>query len=152
MLFQDLQDFLDSSKEGVVYFSLGTNVNGSYIEKNKQNLMMKAFSELPYKVLWKFEGDEINGVPDNVKIRKWFPQQDILGHRNVKLFVTQAGLLSIEEAIVNRVPIIGIPFMTDQFYNAKRCATLGIGLHLDFLILTADKFKKAILEVTENPK
>lgn len=47
-------------------------------QKLKQNIL-QAFQELPYKVLWKFEEESMPGKPDNVEIRKWLPQQDILG-------------------------------------------------------------------------
>lgn len=40
--------------------------------------IMEAFSELPFKILWKFESDDLPGKPENVKIAKWLPQQDVL--------------------------------------------------------------------------
>lgn len=110
------------------------------------------FSELPYKVLWKFEADHMEGKPDNVKISKWLPQQDLLGHPNIKLFITQAGLQSTEEAISNNVPLLAMPFIGDQQFNANRYVALGIGLQLDFATLTKEEFKSAILEITQNPK
>lgn len=113
---------------------------------------MNAFSELPYKVLWKFEAEEMEGKPDNVKISKWLPQQDVLGHPNIKLFITQAGYLSTEEAVVNRVPLLALPFFADQMLNARRYVALGIGSMLDFQTITKEIFKKAILEVIHNPK
>lgn len=113
---------------------------------------MNTFSELPYKILWKFEAEEMEGKPDNVKISKWLPQQDVLGHPNVKLFIMQAGYLSTEEAIVNRVPLLALPFFADQMFNARRYVTLGIGSMLNFNTLTTETFKKAILEVIQTAK
>lgn len=63
---------------GVIYFSLGTNVKGADIPIDMRNIILQALGELPYKVLWKFEEDNLPGKPDNVRIGKWFPQQDIL--------------------------------------------------------------------------
>lgn len=40
---------------------------------------MDAFAELPYDVLWKFENDSLPNLPKNVFIKKWLPQQDVLG-------------------------------------------------------------------------
>lgn len=134
----------------MIYFSLGSNVKSVHIAKEKRKVIMEVFSELPYKVLWKFENDELENKPDNVKINKWLPQQDLLGHPNIKLFITQAGLQSTEEAIVNNVPLLGMPFIADQFAIAKRYVTLGIGKYLDFRALTKKSFKKSILEITEN--
>lgn len=113
---------------------------------------MSAFAELPYKILWKFEAEEMEGKPDNVKISKWLPQQDLLGHPNVKLFITQAGYMSTEEAVMNHVPLLALPFFADQMFNARRYVALGIGSMLDFNTLTKESFKKTILQVIQNPK
>lgn len=76
---QDLQQFLDKAKEGVVYFSLGSNLKSKELPEEKRNAILKSFSKLKEKVLWKFEDDILPGQPPNVKIEKWLPQQDILG-------------------------------------------------------------------------
>ncbi|KAI7815685.1 UDP-glucuronosyltransferase [Rhyzopertha dominica] len=149
---QDIKSFLDNAKEGVIYFSLGSNIKSNNIDERKRNIIMETFAELPYKVLWKFENEEMPNKPPNVKISKWLPQQDLLGHPNVKLFITQCGLQSTEEAIANETPMLGIPFIVDQHSIARRLSKLGIGLHLDFKTLTKDKFKTAILEIVENSK
>lgn len=107
---------------------------------------------MPYKVLWKFEDDQMEGKPENVKINKWLPQQDILRHQNIKLFITQAGLQSTEEALSNGVPLLAIPFMADQHFNAKAISKSGFGLQLDFQTLTEESFLNSILEVIENPR
>ena len=76
---QDLKDFLDDSPEGVVYFSLGTNVRSETLPDEKKEAFLSAFAELPQKVLWKWEADKMPGLPPNVKLAKWLPQQDVLG-------------------------------------------------------------------------
>lgn len=70
----------------------------------------------------------------------------------MKLFISQGGLQSAEEAIVNKVPIVAIPFIFDQFYNAKRIVDLGIGRLLYFEDLNADSFKNAIVDVLTDPR
>jgi glucuronosyltransferase len=66
--------------DGVIYFSLGSNVRSNLIPDKKRLAFLEAFSELPQKVLWKWESDILPGQPSNVKIGKWLPQQDILGN------------------------------------------------------------------------
>ena len=44
-----------------------------------KKIFLKAFQQLPYKILWKYEDESFKGLPDNVMIKKWMPQQDILG-------------------------------------------------------------------------
>nr|XP_023019250.1 UDP-glucuronosyltransferase 2B2-like [Leptinotarsa decemlineata] len=149
---KDLQEYLDSSSEGVVYFSLGSNVKSANLTSRMRDVIMGAFSEVPYNILWKFETDDLSGRPDNVLTRKWLPQQDVLGHPNIKAFITQGGAQSIEEAIYNEVPMIGIPFITDQPTNVRRVVDLGMGLGLDYRTMTKGQLKNAIQEVIENKK
>lgn len=76
---QDLQKFLDSAKNGVIYFSMGSNLQSVHLPIEKRNSILKTFAKLKQKVLWKWEIEELPGKPPNVKIAKWVPQQDILG-------------------------------------------------------------------------
>lgn len=78
-----MQEFLDSGKDGVIYFSLGSNIKSKDLTIQLRKTIMETFSELPYKVLWKFEEDDLPDKPDNVKISKWLPQQDVLGESNL---------------------------------------------------------------------
>lgn len=68
---------MDGAKEGIIYFCLGSNIIGDMLEDNFLDTVIKAFGELPYKVLLKLDFQPEN-VPANVKIQKWMPQQDIL--------------------------------------------------------------------------
>lgn len=74
----------------------------------------------------------------------------ILDHKNVKLFITQGGLQSLEESIRRRVPIIGLPFTLDQPRNIKKMESMGIGKYLDKTTVTKDLFKKTIIEIMQN--
>lgn len=76
---QDIKEYLDSSERGVVYFSLGSNIKSANLPLEIRNEILTALAELPYDVLWKWESDHLPGQPKNVLIRKWLPQQDVLG-------------------------------------------------------------------------
>jgi glucuronosyltransferase len=83
MYFQDLQSFLDEAKGGVIYFSLGSSLRSDHMPEEKRRVFIEAFSELPQKILWKWESACFPGQPTNVKTDTWLPQQDILGNRAV---------------------------------------------------------------------
>lgn len=86
-LSSDLLNIVDNSKSGVIYMSFGTVVTSKMAEENFESFM-KAFAELPYDVLWKYDGEVSDSLPPNVHLDKWFPQSDLLAHANVKLFIT----------------------------------------------------------------
>lgn len=60
-----------------------------------------------------------------------FPQQDLLGHPRCRLFLSQGGMMSLQESVFHGVPILIIPFFGDQFANAQRAARQGYGRKLE---------------------
>ena len=60
------------------------------------------------------------GLSSNIKTVDWAPQSDILGHPNVKAFITQGGINSLYEAMHNAVPVGIIPLVTDQPFNQRQ--------------------------------
>nr|CAD7199350.1 unnamed protein product [Timema douglasi] len=148
---QDLQKFMDDAKEGVVYFSLGSNLQSSALPEYRKEAFLKAFSKLKQKVLWKFEADNLPGQPANVKIQKWLPQSDILGHPNIRLFITHGGLLSTQEAIYNGVPLVGIPLFADQKNNVLKSEENGLAKLMDFQNITESSLDWVLDEVLNKP-
>ncbi|XP_044746167.1 UDP-glycosyltransferase UGT5-like [Coccinella septempunctata] len=145
---KDLQKILDNAKEGVVYFSLGTNVRFDHVQGDVKKTILEALGDLPYTVICKWESEKAEGQPKNVHLRKWLPQQAIIAHPHVKVFVTQGGLQSSEEAIINGVPLVVIPFLGDQPLNAQILTSKGMAetilpKHLHRKILTETIMKVA---------
>lgn len=58
----------------------------------------------------------------------------------------------MEEALHCRVPMIGIPFLGDQFNNVLRAQDNGIGLVIYRNDLTKEVLKKAVLEIIQEPR
>ncbi|KAI5645182.1 UDP-glucoronosyl and UDP-glucosyl transferase domain-containing protein [Phthorimaea operculella] len=75
---EDLQSYLDSSKNGVIYVSFGTNADPANLHPEKIQTFVKVFSKLPYDILWKLNHDVLPGKTEKIKISKWLPQSDLL--------------------------------------------------------------------------
>ena len=73
-------------------------------------------------------------------------------HPNVKVFISHCGLLSVQEAIYHRTPLVGLPTFGDQPKNAKTIEFSGIGKRLLWDSLTAENFADTIEEVITNPQ
>ncbi|KYB26371.1 Ecdysteroid UDP-glucosyltransferase-like Protein [Tribolium castaneum] len=149
---KELKDYLDRSTEGFIYMSLGSNIRSSNLSHNTVEILTRTFSELPYNVLWKWETDTFLNKPSNVLTSKWFPQQSILGHKNIKVFITQGGLQSMEEAVTNSVPLVGMPFIADQPLNVMKMVKMGIGRSVNHKTMTKETLKEVILDVIKNEK
>lgn len=67
---------MDDADEGMIYFSLGTNVNARMLT-DMMPTVLEAMAEIPYKFLLKTDF-ELESAPENVAVHKWLPQQDIL--------------------------------------------------------------------------
>ena len=74
----------------------------------------------PVKAIWKLDKQDLSlvglnsstlEVGSNVKIVNWAPQNDLLGHPNVKVFFTQGGTNSYNEV---RLPILHSAFLCLQ--------------------------------------
>ncbi|CAG9765460.1 unnamed protein product [Ceutorhynchus assimilis] len=151
-LDEDLKAFLDNASGGVIYFSLGAAIKQTRLLSEKNlDIFKKVLWNLDYKVLWKWENGTMDGAPDRVLSRAWINQTAVLAHPNVKLFITQGGLQSIEEAIAAHKPIIGIPFHSDQTTNVDTCVKYGMGKMMDLEDLSEVTLKNNILEIVNNP-
>ncbi|XP_017132690.1 UDP-glucosyltransferase 2 [Drosophila elegans] len=148
----DLQSFLDNATNGVVYFSMGSYVKSTDLPPEKTALILKAFGQLKQQVIWKFENDSIGDLPSNVMIKKWMPQNDILAHPNVKLFITHGGIFGTQEGIYWGVPMLCIPLYGDQHRNTIKSVREGYARSLVFSKLTTDDLVRNIETLIRDPQ
>ncbi|XP_058833407.1 UDP-glucosyltransferase 2-like [Topomyia yanbarensis] len=146
---EDLKKIVDDAKDGAILFSLGTNVRSDLLGKDRIIEILNAMKQFPqYQFLWKFESDTMPiEVPKNVYIRKWMPQNDLLAHPNLKLFITHSGLLSTQEAVWHGVPVIGFPVFADQNRNINYCSEMGVGKRLSIGKVKSGDLANAIREL-----
>ncbi|KAJ3642470.1 hypothetical protein Zmor_025256 [Zophobas morio] len=149
-LDKEVQTLLDGATDGAILFSLGSFLHSSDLSEDTRDAIFRVFAKLKQKVLWKFETD-LPDKPENVFISKWWKQRDILAHRNIKLFITHGGLLSTEEAIVNGVPMVGVPILADQKMNMARAKSNGVACVVSLSKLSEETLFEAVNETLNNP-
>lgn len=145
-----LQEFLDSASDGAILFSMGSIIQAVQWEAEKREAFVKAFGKLKQKVLWKYENKTLPHKPQNVMIGSWIPQRDILAHPNVKLFITHGGLLGTSEALVEGVPVLGIPIFGDQTMNMNTAIGKGYAQKLKYHEISEEYITKMIKKVFNN--
>ncbi|XP_042204177.1 UDP-glucosyltransferase 2-like [Homarus americanus] len=151
-LTQELASWVEGAgPSGVIFFSLGTAVSGNTMPVKYLDLFIEAFARLDYRFIWKFD-IVLKNVSTNVLMGPFFPQQDILADHRVKLFITQGGMLSTQEAIHHATPVVAIPVFGDQQKNAMGIMKNGIGVALAWDDLTVDLIINTINEVINNPR
>lgn len=150
----DIKQFLDEAKEGVIYFSWGSVIKSSQAPKELIRNFLAVFKRLQgYRILWKWEDDitlKYDNIPENIMTRKWMPQKEVLEHPNVILFITHGGLFGSSEALYNGVPMLFTPFFGDQHRNAERAARQGYARSLPFSIINATLLNDNIREMLKN--
>ncbi|KAK9891307.1 hypothetical protein WA026_013614 [Henosepilachna vigintioctopunctata] len=149
----NLKHFLDSATEGAILFSMGSalKIENSF-RKDQKEAILKVFSKLaPMKIVFKSEID-FPVVPKNVMISNWLPQNDVLAHPNIKLFISHCGRGGLTEAVTHGVPILGIPFFADQNENVDFASEAGFAIKLKPKDLTQETFDSTLKELLSNPK
>lgn len=107
----DIKRFMDESgEEGVILVSFGTVLRASMMSEEMLLTLTSVFRQLKQRVLWKWESQEMPGKPDNVMLSKWLPQQDILAHPKLRLFITHGGQSSTQEALCHKKPVVNEAF------------------------------------------
>ena len=140
------------AKNGFILVSFGSIANNfpkEYTEK-----LVQAFNQLDDTIIWKFTGKSRAEVKlnDNVHLLDWMPQNDLLGHPQIRVFVTHCGNNGQYEALYHGVPMVGLPYTGDQFHNSFRQADHGFGVNIPGGIadFTVEELVGAIQEVASN--
>lgn len=147
---EDLQHIFDTTKEGIILFTLGTNLKSDQLDDHLRQDILSVFGKLNQTVIWKFETDIID-LPKNVIVRKWLPQNDMMAHSNLRLLITHGGALTTQEAMYHGIPVVVIPFFVDQIHNAQKMVSKKLGRMLKFSNFNKNDFYEAIKEVINNP-
>ncbi|XP_075896482.1 UDP-glucuronosyltransferase-like [Nelusetta ayraudi] len=145
----DLEEFVNGSgDDGFIIFTLGSMV--AIMPEEKAQLFFDAFRQIPQRVLWRYTGPAPANVPKNVKLMKWLPQNDLLAHPKVKVFMTHGGSHGIFEGICNAVPMLMFPLFGDQKDNVNRMVSRGAAKRLAVHEFTTEELVVALKELVQD--
>jgi MGT family glycosyltransferase len=124
-------DILDWARgRPIIYVSLGTLFNN---RADFFRTCIDAFSDGRYALAVSFgtriDPASLGVLPPNVIARPYMPQLALLEH--VRLFITHAGMNSVQEAAWCGKPMLLVPQVGDQLFIAQRVAEFGAGRLLD---------------------
>src|SRR5262249_13416926 len=100
----------------VVYVNLGT------VARPWRGLVQRlafGLTAAEFRALWVLPGDVQWMVPDplppSIRVERWVPTQiGVLGHPNVRAFVSHCGVNSVHESVQADTPVVGIPLFAAQ--------------------------------------
>ena len=140
---------LQSVPFGVIYISIGTILKGA---EKFFRACMDAFQNENVMVVMSvgknFDIAKLGKLPENFIVRNHIPQVAVL--KQAGLFITHGGMNSVSEAMVSGVPMLVIPFVSDQPVNARQVEKLGLGKVLDYKSITANALRDAAFAIMEN--
>ena len=146
---KDLLDFMEiEGKNGVVVVSFGSII--TKLPDRVLNPLLHAFLTIDQAVVFRYSSKIDIELPSRIKVMKWLPQNDILGHQNTKVFITHCGQNSQVEALYHAVPMIGLPVWADQLYNCKRIDYKGFGICMDLRFLKAKELAEKINRIVHS--
>lgn len=111
-------------ERSIVYVSFGSF---SVLEREQVDEFARAIIDTGLAFLWVLRDDIVSPAEELVsgalaergKIVSWCDQVQVLAHPSVGCFVTHCGWNSTSEAIAAGVPMVAVPFSTDQPMNAR---------------------------------
>uniref|UniRef100_A0A3B5KBV1 glucuronosyltransferase n=1 Tax=Takifugu rubripes TaxID=31033 RepID=A0A3B5KBV1_TAKRU len=139
-----------SGEHGFIVFTLGTAV--SEMPEETTTIFLEAFRQIPQKVIWRYTGQIDGNLPDNVKIMKWVPQNDLLAHPGARAFITHAGSHGLYEGLCHAVPMVMVPLLAEQPDNAEKMASRGAGILLNIFSVTTEDIVQALNNVINDTR
>ena len=152
---ETLPDWVSTMPEQpTIYVTLGTEVNnmpGFYpgvLQTIIEGLRDKAVNLIVTLGRDKDPAD-FGSQPPNVHIERYIPQSLLLPHCD--LIIMHGGSNSLLQALDAGLPMVVIPLIADQFFNAAALKSLQLGQVIDLAQLTPDAVWSAAWEVLQDP-
>jgi UDP:flavonoid glycosyltransferase YjiC (YdhE family) len=119
--------------EPLVYVTFGSVAGQFPPAMPVYHAALAAAGGLPARVLLtvgrELDLDALPPAPENVRVERWVPQQDVLGH--AAAMVCHGGSGSTLGGLAAGLPMVVVPLFADQPANARRVAEVGAGLAVE---------------------
>ena len=116
-----------------------------------------------FHILWALPGQNFDLLKDvilprlskedqsRLRVERFLPQQQVLEHSSVSVFVTHASANGVMEALIAGKPMVAAPLFGDQCYFAARVQELGVGVRIDKTQMTPAIIRSSVQRVIEYP-
>ena len=154
----DIAEWLESEAtldvfRGVVLISMGST---AHLTSSMIKTILNSLQTCNYSAIWSIGSTDKNlfksaltAMPKaRVKVVTWIPQSLLLQHPSVKFAILHGGINGLQEAIHNRIPIICLPQMFDQYENANRIVHNNLGLSIDPVTMNTDDLTHVVHLIT----
>ncbi|BFZ10327.1 hypothetical protein BsWGS_13366 [Bradybaena similaris] len=148
-LREPFKSFVEKSEKagvGVAVLSFGSLIMN--LPEIAERKIVSALRRIKLNTIWR--SNITSPDPDKILTSTWLPVNDLLGHENVKVFISHVGANSLYEAIYHAVPTVCVPLFYDQHINAERAQDKGYCINLDIVKASADELAIAIEHVAKS--
>ena len=144
----EVEAWLAASDEPFVYVSFGSFLS---VRSDVLTRVARALEQLGLRVaLATGSADDLPELPPHWLVRGFLPQVTLL--KRAAAAVTHGGNNSVTEAATFGVPLVVLPFSTDQFAGAAAIERSGWGVALAPNTATVDELAAAIAAVLGGPR
>ncbi|MFM9876887.1 MAG: nucleotide disphospho-sugar-binding domain-containing protein [Rhodoglobus sp.] len=144
----EVEEWLAASDEPFVYVSFGSFLS---VRSDVLARVARALEHLGLRVaLATGSADELPDLPPRWLVRDFLPQVTLL--KRAAAAVTHGGNNSVTEAQTFGVPLVVLPFSTDQFAAAAAIERSGVGVALAPNTATVEELAAAIAGVLAGPR
>ncbi len=141
-------------KRPTIYVTLGTEVNGEpELYPSVLRTIVAGLRDAPINLIVTLGRDkdpaDFGAQPANVRIERYIPQSLLLPHCD--LMVMHGGSNSLLAALDVGLPMVVVPLIADQFFNAQILGELRLGRVVQRAELSNASIRAAVDEVLGNP-
>ena len=134
-----------------VYVTLGTIFNAA---PGLFETLLDGLREEPFNVIVTVGHDrdpkELGVQPPNVRVERYIPQSLLFPHCDA--VVCHGGSGTVLAALSWGLPLLVVPQGANQFWNAERCAELGLGSYLAEADVSPDAVRRHVHTLLEEPR